>query len=343
MGDTAELLKLITQQMQQQAQQHKEDKERQQQQMEMQAQRLQQQMEMQAQQHKEEMEQQRKLMDLQTKQYQADKEQQSLHHQQQLDVMMEVIRDPAGAGVATTTVSSAIPPFEAFDASSELWPDYWSRFQTFVSANAVPDQRRPQVFLTNQDNTVYRQLSTLATQMSPPREINSLTLDEIVNFMKEQFDPKRFTVRERFKFWSDMQRKPGETLQELAARIRQDAATCDFPSIKDPQDEALRQRFICSVNNEAVLKALFKIKDDDLTFAKAVHIATETEDAAKVAKETVFGSKPRPVHKLRARDIKSSKSPRQAHPRVSVVVKTTRLQNAGSKTLTVTGAKSRDT
>ena len=37
-----------------------------------------------------------------------------------------------------------------------------------------------------------------------------------------------------------MQRKPGETLQELVARIRQDAATCDFPSIKDPQDEALR-------------------------------------------------------------------------------------------------------
>ena len=37
-----------------------------------------------------------------------------------------------------------------------------------------------------------------------------------------------------------MQRKPGESLQELAARIRQDAATCDFASIKDPQDEALR-------------------------------------------------------------------------------------------------------
>nr|KAG5689099.1 hypothetical protein BaRGS_006158 [Batillaria attramentaria] len=85
-----------------------------------------------------------------------------------------------------------------------------------------------------------------------------------------------------------MERKPGETLQELAARIRQDAATCDFPSIQDPQDEALRQRFICSVNNEAVLKALFKVKDTELDFAKAVKIAIETEDAAKVAKETVY-------------------------------------------------------
>ena len=58
--------------------------------------------------------------------------------------------------------------------------------------------------------------------------------------MKEQFDPKLFVVREGFKSWSDMQRKTGETLQELAARIRQDAATCAFPSIKDPQNKAVR-------------------------------------------------------------------------------------------------------
>jgi transposase InsO family protein len=112
--------------------------------------------------------------------------------------------------------------------------------------------------------------------------------------MKEQFDHKRFIVRERFKFWSDMKRKPGETIQELATRIRQDAATCDFPSIKDPQDEALRTRFICSVNNEAVLKALFRVKDDELDFAKAIAIAIQTEEAAKVAKETVYANRPSP-------------------------------------------------
>ena len=31
-----------------------------------------------------------------------------------------------------------------------------------------------------------------------------------------------------------MKRKPGKTIPELASRIRQDAATCDFQSIKDP-------------------------------------------------------------------------------------------------------------
>ena len=104
-------------------------------------------------------------------------------------------------------------------------------------------------------------------------------LSEVLLYMKEQFDPTIYIVRERHKFWSDMIRKPGETIHELTARIRQDAVTCEFATIKDPQDEALRTRFLCSVNNEAVLKATFRVKDEELTFTKAVAIANETEDA----------------------------------------------------------------
>ena len=60
--------------------------------------------------------------------------------------------------------------------------------------------------------------------------------------------------------------------------------TCDFPSICDPHDEAMWTRFICSMNNEAVLKVLFKHKEGDLTFTKEVAAAVEMEEAAKVAK-----------------------------------------------------------
>ena len=126
-------------------------------------------------------------------------------------------------------------------------------------------------------------------------------MTEIETYMKHQFDPKRFVVRERFKFWSEMQRKPGESVLELAAFFGQAATTCNFTAIKDSLDEALRTLFICSINNEAVLKTLFKVKDDELTFSRAVEIAVETEDAAKVAKETVYGSKPtQSVHKVSA-------------------------------------------
>jgi hypothetical protein len=172
-----------------------------------------------------------------------------------------------------------------------------------ITANSFPENRKAQVFLTSQSPSLYKQRSNLAT---PAKDINKLTIDEITDFMKDQYDPRRFIVRERFKFWSEMQQKPGETLQELASRIRHDAATCDFTSITDPQDEALRQRFICSVNNEAVLKSLFKVKDNELTFAKAVEVAIETEDAATVAKETVYGAKAKAVHKVKKNVHKSS-------------------------------------
>ena len=187
---------------------------------------------------------------------------------------------------------ATIPSFVPFDPTVELWTDYWARFLTFLGANSVPNEKRAQVFLTKQTRVTYKLLSNLASQQSPPTSVNDMDLDQIEAFMREQFDPTRYVVRERFKFWSEMRRKPGKTIQELAARIRHDAVTCDFPRIKDSLDEALRTRFMCSVGNEAILKALFKVNDDELTFTKAIAIAVEIEEAAKVAKETVYGSKP---------------------------------------------------
>ena len=67
-----------------------------------------------------------------------------------------------------------------------------------------------------------------------------------------------------------MQRKPGETVTEFKRRVQQDAAKCDFDAIKDRQDEAMQTRFICSIRNEAVLKAIFKVSDEELTFSKAL-------------------------------------------------------------------------
>ena len=87
---------------------------------------------------------------------------------------------------------------------------------------------------------MYKLLSKHAAQETPPREINYLTMDQIVAYMKVKFDPTRFVIKERFKFWTTMQRRPEESIQELAARIRQAAAKCDFASTADPLGEELR-------------------------------------------------------------------------------------------------------
>ncbi|KAL5479672.1 hypothetical protein EMCRGX_G023228 [Ephydatia muelleri] len=148
-----------------------------------------------------------------------------------------------GSGLSTNPIPTSqtavvsIPSFVPFDSSSELWYDYWARFQTFAGANSVPADKTAQVFLTNQSRVTYKLLFNLTAQQSPRKDVNALSMDEI-----------------------------------------------------DPLDEAMRTRFICSVDNEAILMALFRIKDNDLTFAKAIAVAVETEEATKVAKETVYGT-----------------------------------------------------
>ena len=158
--------------------------------------------------------------------------------------------------VGTTAV--ATPNFRAFHSTSELRSGYWSGFCTFANARSVPNEKSAMIFLTNQTSTTYKMLPNLAAQETPLKDINNLTTEQITNYMKKQFDPKRFLVRERFRFWNEMKKRPGGSIQELATRIRQAAATCDFSSITDSLDDALRTRFICSINNEAILKALLK-------------------------------------------------------------------------------------
>ena len=78
----------------------------------------------------------------------------------------------------------------------------------------------------------------------------------------------------------------------------------------------MRTRIICSVDNEAVLKALFKLKDDELTFFKAYQIAQEIEEAARVSKETVYGATTsKPVHKV-GQPKRKANPPRAPKPKI---------------------------
>ena len=119
-------------------------------------------MEQQSQQHREGMQNLLKLLDVQK--YGTGEDDSSTHHPQ--------------------LTTAAIPSFAAFDSTSELWPDYWSKFCIFVVANAVPEQREAQVFLTNQTAAVYKQMANLAAQQTPSKDINKLTMLETVDLFE---------------------------------------------------------------------------------------------------------------------------------------------------------------
>ncbi|KII63395.1 hypothetical protein RF11_02204 [Thelohanellus kitauei] len=177
--------------------------------------------------------------------------------------------------------------FEPFNPSQELWKDYSDRFFTFVKANAISEQRMPHVFLSNQSRETFQLIKTAASQMPTPKNINALSWGEIFSIMSTNFSQRTFVVRERHRFYTELKRKSDESVSELASRVRQKANTCDFAPITDPLDEALKTGFICAVNNEAVLKAIFHKSTRDLNFSQIVDIAAEVEEASRTAQQQI--------------------------------------------------------
>ena len=210
--------------------------------------------------------------------------------------MPQQMEDILKAG-GTIAPQHQVSPFLAFDSNAELWKDYLLRFETFVNANSVLDEKKALVFLNNLTCGTYKLITNYAMQQDVPTTTNDIEFSDITDFMSSHYDPPQFTVRERYKFWSTIKRQPGETPTEVAARVRQMATTCDFPPIKNPLDETMRTCFICAINNEAILKSVFREKEEKLTFAQAVEIATEVEEAAKTAKAQVY-SKPDEVQMI---------------------------------------------
>ena len=84
--------------------------------------------------------------------------------------------------------------------------------------------------------------------------------------MSQHYDLKRFIVRERFRFWSKIKRKPGETPHELAARVRQMATTCDFTPLWIPWTKPCALVFCVPVTTRLCSKLHSKPKKMNLRF-----------------------------------------------------------------------------
>ena len=69
-----------------------------------------------------------------------------------------------------------------------------------------------------------------------------------------------------------------------------------FPAIKNPLDEAMRTCFICAIaiNNEAVLKSVFREPEEKLTFSKAVHCNRSKRSSQNSKGPSVFKTRGSP-------------------------------------------------
>ena len=127
-------------------------------------------------------------------------------YQKQVEDLVTPLSSATGSFTATYPAAS-IPSLRSLDPSAELYGMTTVSGSTPLSG-PTPFTRLAQVFLTNQMTDNYKLLCTMAEQQTPSKEVNALTIPDPVKFMKENFDPKQFNVRECFNFWSEMKWKP---------------------------------------------------------------------------------------------------------------------------------------
>ena len=177
------------------------------------------------------------------------------------------------AGIVFRMATLPFGKLEEFDPGVGPFTAYLERVEIFSAANGIAEEKKVPIFLNTIGATVY---STLRDLLAPASPI-SASFADITKVLKAHYEPKSLVIVERFHFHKREQ-SAGESIAEYIAELRRLAAKCAFAGYLD---EALRGRFVCGLRSEATQKKL--LTESDLTIAKAVEIALNSEAAHKNA------------------------------------------------------------
>ena len=130
------------------------------------------------------------------------------------------------------------------------------------------DDRKVAVLLTVIGAKTYETLRSLLA----PRD---KSCDELKATLLKHYDPQPLVIGGRFRFYQRSQ-KSGEFIADFVADLRRLSIKCDF------LDQALRDRFVCGVRNEALQRKL--LTESDLTIKQAQELAQSMESADLNAK-----------------------------------------------------------
>ena len=161
---------------------------------------------------------------------------------------------------------------------SQDWSEYVERLEQYFVANGVNNaDKKRSILLTVIGANMY----SLVRNLVSPSKPTDKTYEELTRVMKDHLQPKPLIIAERYKFHKRNQ-KEGESISEYVAALRQLAHTCDFQAFLD---DALRDRLVCGIRNEAIQRRLLSVTDLNLQKAieKAVAIETATKDALSMA------------------------------------------------------------
>ena len=183
---------------------------------------------------------------------------------------------------------SQIGHIAPFEESSEDIDTYISRVELFFIANSIKDTKQVATFLTLLGPKIFHLVQNLVS----PKKPGDCTYAELVKALKDHFKPKVVIIYERYKFHTRSQQQ-GESISNFVAGLKSCARTCDFGEVAD---DMLRDRFVVGLADTATQRTL--LTEMDLTFQKAVSIATAREVAEKDVRE--MGGSRTEIHSVKS-------------------------------------------
>ena len=183
-----------------------------------------------------------------------------------------------------------------FVVECESLTAYVERAELYFAANKIEERRKVPVFLSVLGSKTYSVLRDLLAPAKPKDK----EFSELVDILVRHFEPRPIVIAERFRFHKRDQ-KPGESITVFLSKLRRLAAFCSFGTFLEEaleEEEALRDRLVCGVLNEAIQRKL--LTEADLTLSKAFKIAQGIEAAAGFCegKKNVGGPLAYPIGKL---------------------------------------------
>ena len=198
-----------------------------------------------------------------------------------------------------TTIGS----IESYDPAKEDWNSYAERFEQYVIANELKDEKKiVAVFLTSVGSKSYNLLRDLKAPAKP----SEFKLAELLKTLSNHFQPKPIIIAERFHFHKRDQDE-GEGVADYAAALKRCSERCEFGEFLE---QALRDRFVCGMRNRQIQKRL--LTETELTWKKALETAIAMESAEKQANHFRPTAPPSNINVLPARtQNKQGRKPRE--------------------------------
>ena len=127
-----------------------------------------------------------------------------------------------------------------FDEKSEKFSDYADRFEAYVAANDIDNDKKVNVFPAVIGPDAYKLLKNLCYPENP----STKTFTRLSQLLQGHFEPAPIAIAERHKFWTASQEE-SESVSEFVVRLKKLASTCSFGAFLS---QALRDRLVSGLH-----------------------------------------------------------------------------------------------